>query len=93
MEVAMAFNAMPPFENADELRASLLDNDWHASRSSILIHLTTRWAVWKNMFDAWRGKQTAAGPILGPEPPEDVRREPVHRPSPAELPPKEKADE
>ena len=89
----MAFNAMPPFETADELRASLLDNDWHASRSSVLIHLTTRWAVWKNMFDAWRGKQTAAGPILGPEPPEEVRREPVQRPSPAELPPKEKADE
>ena len=92
-EVAMAFNAMPHFESADELRHSLTDNDWHASRSTVFIHLTTRWAVWKNMFDAWRGKRTAAGPILGPEPVEQVRREPVQRPSPAELPPKEKADE
>jgi hypothetical protein len=93
MEVAMAFNAMPAFETADELRAALADNDWHASRSTVLIHLTTRWAVWMNMFDAWRGKRTAAGPILGPEPPEVVRREPVERPAPSELPAKEKADE
>ena len=89
MEVAMAFNAMPPFETADEMRTSLADNDWHASRSSVLIHLTTRWAVWTNMFDTWRGKRTAVGPILGPASPEEVRREPVQRPSPAELPPKE----
>ena len=92
MEVAMAFNAMPLFETAEELKQSLADNDWHASRSSVLIHLTTRWAVWKNAFDGWRGKRVA-GPILGPEPTEQVRREPVHRPSPAELPAKEKADE
>ena len=92
-EVAMAFNAMPAFDSADALRASLAENEWHASRSSVFIHLTTRWAVWKNMFDAWRGKRTAAGPILGPEPPEQVRREPVQRPTEAELPPKEKADE
>ena len=92
-EVAMAFNAMPHFETADELRRSLEVNDWHASRSSVFIHLTTRWAVWKNMFDSWRGKRTATGPILGPEPPEQVRREPVQRPTPAELPPKEKEDE
>ena len=88
-EVAMAFNAMPAFSTADELRAALLENEWHASRSSVLIHLTTRWAVWKNMFDAWRGKRTATGPILGPEPPEKVRREPVQRPRADELPPKE----
>jgi predicted metal-dependent phosphoesterase TrpH len=93
MEVAMAFNAMPAFETADELRRSLTENDWHASRSSVLIHLTTRWAVWKNMFDAWRGQRTATGPILGPEPPEQVRREPVQRPSPEELPPKESSDQ
>ena len=92
-EVAMAFNAMPHFETADELRRSLADNEWHASRSTVFIHLTTRWAVWKNMFDGWRGRRTATGPILGPEPPEQVRREPVQRPTPAELPPKEKADE
>jgi predicted metal-dependent phosphoesterase TrpH len=85
-EIAMAFNAMPAFETADELRASLLDNEWHASRSSVFIHATTRWAVWKNVVDKWRGKRTAAGPILGPEPPEQVRREPIKRPSGAELP-------
>ncbi len=92
-EIAMAFNAMPAFDSADELRASLADNEWSASRSSFLIHATTRWAVWKNMFDSWRGKRTAAGPILGPETPEQVRREPVQRPTGAELPPKEKDQE
>ncbi len=92
-EVAMAFNAMPIFNTAEELRASLAENDWHASRSSVFIHLTTRWAVWKNVFDSWRGKRTAAGPILGPAKPEEVRQEPVQRPTGAELPAKEKADE
>jgi predicted metal-dependent phosphoesterase TrpH len=92
-EVAMAFNAMPAFDSAEELKGSLADNDWHASRSSVFIHMTTRWAVWKNVFDSWRGKRTAAGPILGPEKPEQVRQEPVQRPTRAELPPKEKADE
>jgi predicted metal-dependent phosphoesterase TrpH len=88
-EVAMAFNAMPPFESAEELKALLPDNEWHASRSSVFIHATTRWAVWKNMFDAWRGKPAAIGPILGPEPPEQVRKEPVQRPSGTELPARE----
>jgi predicted metal-dependent phosphoesterase TrpH len=92
-EVAMAFNALPAFDSADELRAGLAENEWHASRSSVFIHLTTRWAVWRNMFDASRGKRTAAGPILGPGTPEQVRREPVQRPTGAELPPKDKADE
>jgi predicted metal-dependent phosphoesterase TrpH len=92
-EVAMAFNAMPAFDTADALRASLQHNEWHASRSSVFIHLTTRWAVWKNTFDAWRGKRTAAGPILGPETPEQVRREPVQRPAEGELPPKDKENE
>jgi predicted metal-dependent phosphoesterase TrpH len=92
-EVAMAFNAMPAFDSADALRASLEENEWHASRSSVFIHATTRWAVWKNTFDAWRGKRTAAGPILGPERPEQVRREPVQRPAESELPPKDKAAE
>ena len=93
MEVAMASNVMPPFSTADELRAALPANEWHASRSTVFIHLTTRWAVWLNMFDAWRGKRTASGPILGPEAPDQVREEPVKRPTPAELPPKEQADE
>ncbi len=88
-EVAMAFNAMPVFDNADELKASLLKNEWHASRSSVFIHATTRWAVWKNMFDGWRGKRTATGPILGPQKPEEVRKEPIQRPTGSELPEKE----
>ena len=88
-EIAMAFNALPPFETADELKAALPQNEWHASRSSVLIHATTRWAVWKNMFDSWRGKSAATGPILGPERPEQVRKEPVQRPTGAELPDKE----
>ena len=91
-EVAMAFNAMPAFDSGEELRTSLAENEWHASRSSVFIHATTRWAVWKNMFDAWRGKRTAAGPILGPQPPEEVRREPVQRPAESQLPPKEPGD-
>jgi predicted metal-dependent phosphoesterase TrpH len=85
-EIAMAFNAMPAFDSADELRASLRENEWSASRSSVLIHATTRWAVWKNMFDGWLGKRTATGPILGPEKPEQVRQEPIKRPTEAELP-------
>jgi hypothetical protein len=91
-EIAMAFNAMPAFDSADELRASLLENEWSASRSSVFIHATTRWAVWKNIFDGWLGKRTAVGPILGPETPEQVREEPIKRPSEAELPAPE-ADE
>ncbi|HSK92757.1 MAG TPA: PHP-associated domain-containing protein [Candidatus Angelobacter sp.] len=92
-EIAMAFNAMPAFESADELRAALGENEWSASRSSVFIHATTRWAVWKNMFDGWRGKRTATGPILGPEPPEQVRREPVKRPTREELPAEQAEDE
>ncbi|MEO6295118.1 MAG: PHP domain-containing protein [Candidatus Limnocylindria bacterium] len=88
-EVAMAFNALPTFETADELKALLPQNEWHASRSSVFIHATTRWAVWKNTFDGWRGKNTATGPILGAETPEQVRREPVQRPTAAELPAKD----
>lgn len=92
-EVAMAFNVLPAFESAAELKAALPDNDWHASRSSVFVHATTRWAVWTNVFDRWRGRRTAAGPILGPETPEEVRREPVHRPTPEELPSKEPEDD
>ena len=91
-EVAMCFNSLPPFASSAELKAGLPENDWHGSRSSTLIHLTTRFAVWKNMFDAWRGKRTAAGPILGPQKPEDVQREPIQRPTGEQLPPKEPED-
>lgn len=46
LEVAMSFNALPAFETADELRSALRENEWHGSRSTKLIHLATRWAVW-----------------------------------------------
>jgi predicted metal-dependent phosphoesterase TrpH len=46
IEVAMSFNALPAFDTAGELRAALQENEWHGSRSTMLIHLTTRWAVW-----------------------------------------------
>jgi predicted metal-dependent phosphoesterase TrpH len=93
MEVAMASNAMPAFESADELRAALADNAWTASRSTVFIHLTTRWAVWRNLIDGWMGKRTATGPILGPQTPEQVRDEPIERPSGEELPPRDEAHE
>lgn len=85
-EVAMSFNALPAFATADELRAGLADNEWHGSRSTVLIHLTTRWAVWTNIVRRRLGKPAAAAPLLGPEPPAQVREEPVQRPTPAELP-------
>ena len=88
-EIAMASNVLPPFSSAAELKALLPSNTWHASRSTVLIHVTTRWAVWKNVFDTWRGKRAAGGPILGPEPPEKVAKEPVERPAPSELPKRE----
>lgn len=55
-EVAMSVNAMPAFETADELRASLLANEWHGSRSTKLIHLTTRWAVASKAVRRWLGR-------------------------------------
>ncbi|MGZ8482067.1 MAG: PHP domain-containing protein [Candidatus Limnocylindria bacterium] len=91
-EIAMCFNSLPPFESAEQLKAGLPQNEWHGSRSSSLIHLTTRFAVWKNTFDSWRGKRTAAGPILGPQKPEEVQREPVQRPTGTQLPAKEADD-
>jgi predicted metal-dependent phosphoesterase TrpH len=47
-EVAMSFNALPAFATADELREALAENEWHGSRSTMLIHLTTRYAVLNN---------------------------------------------
>ena len=76
MEVAMAFNAMPPFESADELRAALPQNDWHASRSTVLTTTSRHAGRWMNIFDAWRGKGTAVEPILGPEAPSRCERSP-----------------
>jgi predicted metal-dependent phosphoesterase TrpH len=53
LEVAMSFNALPAFDNADELRAALRENEWHGSRSTKLIHLTTRWAVASKAVRRW----------------------------------------
>jgi hypothetical protein len=61
-------------------------NEWHGSRSTVFIHLTTRWAVWSNMVRKWMGQETAAAPVLGPEAPEKVEEKPIARPAPAELP-------
>ena len=85
-EVAMSFNALPAFETADELRAGLSENEWHGSRSTVLIHLTTRYAVWSNIVRRWRGRDTATAPVLGPEPTTQVEREPIEAPTPSQLP-------
>ncbi|MGZ6256446.1 MAG: PHP domain-containing protein [Candidatus Limnocylindria bacterium] len=85
-EVAMSFNALPAFGTADELREGLAENEWHGSRSTVLIHLTTRWAVWSNIVRGWLGRGTATAPVLGPESPGKVEKEPVEAPAPAELP-------
>ena len=85
-EVAMSFNALPAFATADELRDGLAENEWHGSRSTVLIHLTTRWAVWSNIVRGWLGRETATAPVLGPESPKKVEKEPVEAPEPADLP-------
>ena len=85
-EVAMSFNALPAFTTADELREGLAENEWHGTRSTVLIHLTTRWAVWSNIVRGWLGRGTATAPVLGPEAPKKVEEEPVAKPTPAELP-------
>jgi hypothetical protein len=85
-EIAMSFNALPAFATADELRAALPENEWHGSRSTVLIHLTTRYAVWSNIVRGWLGRETAAAPVLGPETPEKVEEQPIERPTAEELP-------
>ena len=85
-EVAMSFNALPAFSTATELQEGLADNEWHGSRSTVLIHLTTRWAVWSNIVRGWLGRGTATAPVLGPEPASQVEKEPIEAPTPAELP-------
>lgn len=85
-EVAMSFNALPAFATADELREGLAENEWHGSRSTVLIHLTTRYAVWSNIVRRWLGHDTATAPVLGPEPPRRVEKERVEAPAPSELP-------
>lgn len=85
-EIAMSFNAMPLFATVDELRAAFSENEWHGTRSTVLIHLTTRYAVWSNIIRHRLGIPTAAAPMLGPQPPRVVEHEPVSTPSPEELP-------
>jgi len=46
IEVAMSFNVLPAFRSAEELKTALPGVEWHGSRSTKLIHLTTRYAVW-----------------------------------------------
>jgi predicted metal-dependent phosphoesterase TrpH len=85
-EIAMSFNAMPAFASAAELTEAIAENEWHGSRSTVFIHLTTRWAVLSNVIRRWRGRETAAAPVLGPEPPARVEQEPIERPTAEELP-------
>ena len=85
-EVAMSFNALPAFATAEELRQGLGENEWHGTRSTVLIHLTTRYAVWSNFVRHWLGRDTATALVLGPEPPKQVQKEPIEAPSPSELP-------
>jgi predicted metal-dependent phosphoesterase TrpH len=92
-EIAMSFNALPAFTTADELRAALPANEWQGSRSTVLIHLTTRWAVWSNIVRRWLGRETAAAPVLGPEPAERAEQEPIERPTPEELPKRQDPEE
>jgi predicted metal-dependent phosphoesterase TrpH len=85
-EVAMSFNALPAFNTANELREVLSENEWHGTRSTVLIHLTTRYAVWSNIVRGWLGRGTATAPVLGPEAPQRVEKEPIEAPSPSDLP-------
>lgn len=85
-EIAMCVNALPPFSTAAELKALLPQNEWQASRSTMLIHLTTRYAVWSNIIRGWLGRPAATAPVLGPQTPAVVASEPVEAPAPAELP-------
>lgn len=85
-EVAMSFNALPAFDTADELRRGLGENEWHGTRSTVLIHLTTRYAVWSNIVRHWLGRDTATAQVLAAEPPKQVEKEPIETASPSELP-------
>jgi len=61
IEVAMSFNALPAFSNAAELREALRSNEWHGSRSTLLIHLTTRWAVLSKALRRWLARRMPDG--------------------------------
>ena len=85
-EIAMCVNALPAFSTAAELKAALPENEWRGSRSTVLIHLTTRYAVWSNIIARRLGRETAAAPVLGPAAPAQAASQPVEKPTPAELP-------
>jgi predicted metal-dependent phosphoesterase TrpH len=61
VEVAMSFNALPAFTTADELRDALAENEWHGTRSTLLIHLTTRYAVLANLMRRRRDRDVVGG--------------------------------
>ena len=54
LEVAMSFNALPSFRTAAELKSALRQNEWHGSRSTVFIHLGTRYAVWSKALGRMR---------------------------------------
>ncbi|MFN2484618.1 MAG: PHP domain-containing protein [Candidatus Limnocylindria bacterium] len=85
-EIAMSVNALPAFDDAAALKAALPHNEWSGSRSTTLIHLTTRYAVWSNVIRRRLGRETAAAPVLGPAAPQQAASQPVEVPVPAELP-------
>jgi hypothetical protein len=70
-EVAMSFNILPPFADAAQLKAVLPDVEWHGSRSSFLVHLSTRWAVWSNLARRRLGWEVAAYPSSGAATPDE----------------------
>ena len=61
IEVAMSFNALPAFATAEELRTSLAENEWHGTRSTLLIHLGTRYAVLSNLVRRRLGREFGGG--------------------------------
>ena len=85
-EIAMSFNGLPAFDTAAGLKAGLPEIDWCGSRSTVLIHLTTRFAVWINSINRRLGRPAAGAPVLGPETPAQVAAQPVERPTTEELP-------
>ncbi len=57
MEVAMSFNVLPAFRSAAELKAVLPGVEWHGSRTTKLVHVTTRYAVWSKALRRRMGRR------------------------------------
>jgi len=55
----------------NSLKAVLPDGEWHGSRSTMLVHLTTRYAVWSNATRRWLGREVVSGPATLPADPGD----------------------